>query len=105
MGIGSAILIICVWAAGIILGLVGKVTDNEDMVSFADILAWAAAGFGTGCALSVLVNHAEETKEPQIVSQQCVSYNGTEYCGKQHIETETRIIDVDGNGNITIKIK
>lgn len=102
---GTAIAILITWAAAIILGIIGKATDNDDLTNLADILVWIAAGLGAGCALNVLVKHAEEAKEPQIVSHQCVSYNGTEYCGKQHIETETRIIDVDGNGNITVKIK
>lgn len=102
---GTAFAIIIVWAAGIILGIVGKATDNDELVNFSEILAWIAAGLGAGCALNVLIRDAEEAKAPKIVSQQCVSYNGTEYCGKQHIETETRIIDVDGNGNITVKIK
>lgn len=105
MSVNFAIIIIVLWVAAVIVSIVGKATDNEDLVNLAEIVIWAAAGFGAGCALNVLVKHAEEEKEPKIVSQQCVVYNGTEYCGKQHIETETRIIDVDGNGNITVKIK
>lgn len=105
MSVNFAIIILVIWAAAVIISLIGKATDNEDLVNFAEIAVWACAGLGAGCALNVLVEHAEEEKKPQIVSQNCVSYNGTEYCGKQHIETETRIIDVDGNGNITVKIK
>ena len=105
MSFGIAIAILIVWAAATIISIIGKATDTDDLVNLGEIIIWAAAGLGAGCALNVLVTHAEESKEPQIVSQQCVVYNGTEYCGKQHIETETRIIDVDGNGNITVKIK
>ena len=75
------------------------------MVNFADMCAWAVAGVSAGFILYVLVHHVEEAKESQIVSQQCIVYNGTEYCSEQHIETETIIIDVDGNDNITVKIK
>lgn len=105
MSFNFAIIILVLWAVALVISIIGKATDNDEMVNFADIAIWAAAGFGAGCALNVLVSHAEESKEPQIVSHQCVVYNGTEYCGKQHIETETRIIDVDGNGNITVKMK
>jgi hypothetical protein len=76
------------------------------MVDFADICAWTVAGVSSvGCALYFLVQHVEEAKELPLVSKQCVVYNGAEYCSEQHIETETIIIDVDGNDNITVKIK
>lgn len=100
MTLDLAILILIVWAVAVIYGSIGRVVDYEKMVNFADICAWAVAGISAGCALYVLVNHVEEAKE-----QLCVVYNGTEYCSTQHSETETIIIDVDGNGNITVKLK
>lgn len=100
MTLDLAILILIVWAAAVIYYIIGRVVDYEKMVNFADICAWAVAGISAGCALYVLVHHVEEAKE-----QLCVVYNGTEYCSTQHSETETIIIDVDGNGNITVKLK
>ena len=104
MPLNLAIIILTVWATAVILGIIGRVIDNEEMVNFADICAWAVAGVSAGCALYVLVHHDEEAKE-QHVSKQCVVYNGAEYCSMEHIETETIIIDADGNGNITVKLK
>lgn len=100
MTLELAILILIVWAVAVIYGIIGRVVDYEKMVNFADICAWAVAGISAGCALYVLVHNVEEAKE-----QLCVVYNGIEYCSTQHIETETTIIDVDGNGNITVKLK
>lgn len=100
MTLDLAILILIVWATAVIIGIIGRVEEDEEMVNFADICAWAVAGVSACCALYVLVHHVEEAKE-----QLCVVYNGTEYCSTQHIETETIIIDVDENGNITVKLK
>lgn len=104
MPLTLAVVILIVWVTAVILGIIGRVIDNEEMVNFADICAWALAGVSVGCALYFLVQHVEEAKETPLVSQQCVVHNGTEYCNKR-IETETIIIDVDGNDNITVKIK
>jgi len=104
MPLNLAIITLIVWATAVILGIIGRVIGDEEMVNFADICAWALAGVSAGCVLYVLVHHVEEAKE-QLVSQLCIVYNGTEYCSTQHIETETIIIDVDGNDNITVKIK
>lgn len=100
MTLNLAILILILWATAVIYGSIGRVVNYEKMVNFADICAWAVAGISAGCALYVLVHHVKEAKE-----QLCVVYNGTEYCSTQHSETETIIIDVDGNGNITVKLK
>ena len=105
MPLTLAVVILIVWVTAVILGIIGRVINNEEMVNFADICAWALAGVSAGCVLYVLVHHVEEAKEPPLVSQLCIVYNGTEYCSTQHIETETIIIDVDGNDNITVKIK
>lgn len=105
MPLNLAIVTLIVWATAVILGIIGRVIGDEEMVNFADICAWALAGVSAGCVLYVLVHHVEEAKESQLVSQLCIVYNGTEYCSTQHIETETIIIDVDGNDNITVKIK
>lgn len=105
MTLALAILILIVWAAAVIYGIIGRVVYYEKMINFSDICAWAVAGVSACCALYVLVHHVEEAKEPQLVYQQCIVYNGTEYCSTQHIETETIIIDVDGNDSITVKIK
>ena len=105
MLLNLAVVILIVWATAVILGIFGRAIEDEKMVNFADMCAWAVAGVSAGCVLYVLVHHVEEAKESQIVSQQCIVYNGTEYCSEQHIETETIIIDVDGNDNITVKIK
>ena len=100
MTLDLAILILIVWAAAVIYGIIGRVVNYEKMVNFSDICAWAVAGISVYCALYVLVHHVKEAKEqPRVV------YNGTEYSSKQHIETETIIIDVDENGNITVKLK
>ena len=104
MTIEFALLILILWGTAVILGIIGRVIPDEEMINVADICAWAVAGVSAGCALYVLVHHVEEAKE-QHVSQLCVVYNGTEYCSKQNIETETIIIDVDENGNITVKLK
>jgi hypothetical protein len=105
MTLHLAVVILTVWATAVILGIIGRVINNEEMVNFSDICAWTVAGVSSvGCALYVLGHHIEEAKEPPLVSQQCVVHNGTEYCNKR-IETETIIIDVDGNDNITVKIK
>ena len=105
MTLNLAIVILIVWCTAVIIGIIGTVTDNDEMVIFADICAWAVASVSSvGCALYFLVQHIEEAKEPPLVSQQCVVHNGTEYCNKR-IETETIIIDEDENGNITVKIK
>lgn len=100
MTLDLAILILILWATAFVIGIIGRVEEDEEMVNFADICAWAVAGISAGCALYVLVHHVKEEKE-----QLCVVYNGTEYCSMQHSETETIIIDVDGNGNITVKLK
>ena len=100
MTLDLAILILIVWAAAVIYGIIGRVVNYEKMVNFSDICAWAVAGISASCALYVLVHHVEEAKE-----QLCVVYNGTEYCSTQHSETETIIIDVDENGNTTVKLK
>ena len=105
MTIEFALLILILWGTAVILGIIGRVIPDEEMINVADICAWAVAGVSAGCALYVLVHHVEEAKEPQHVSQLCIVYNGTEYCSIEHIETETIIIDADGNGNITVKIK
>ena len=105
MTLNLAILILILWGTAVILGIIGRVIGDKEMINFADICAWVVAGVSAVCALYVLVHHVEEAKEPQHVSQLCVVYNGTEYCSKQNIETETIIIDEDGNGNITVKIK
>lgn len=105
MPLTLAVVILIVWVTAVILGIIGRVINNEEMVNFADICAWAVAGVSAGFILYVLVYHVEEAKEPPLVSQQCVIHNGAEYCSEQHIETETIIIDVDGNDNITVKIK
>lgn len=99
-----AVVILIVWATAVILGIFGRVIEDEKMVDFADICAWAVAGVSAVLLIYVLVHHIEEAKELPLVSQQCVIHNGTEYCNKR-IETETIIIDVDGNDNITVKIK
>lgn len=105
MTLHLAIVILTVWATAVILGIIGRVINNEEMINFSDICAWTVAGVSSvGCALYVLGHHIEEAKEPPLVSQQCVVHNGTEYCNKR-IETETIIIDVDGNDSITVKIK
>ena len=105
MTLNLAIIILIVWATAVIIGIIGRVIDDEEMVDFADICAWTVAGVSSvGCALYFLVKHVEEAKESPLVSQQCVVHNGTEYCNKR-IETETIIIDVDGNDSITVKIK
>ena len=105
MPLNLAVVILIVYVTAVIIGIIGRVIDDEEMVDFADICAWAVAGVSSvGCALYFLVHHIEEAKEPQLVSQQCVVHNGTEYCNKR-IETETIIIDVDGNDSITVKIK
>ena len=104
MTLNLAILILILWGTAVILGIIGRVIGDKEMINFADICAWAVAGVSAGCALYVLVHHVEEAKEPH-VSQLCIVYNGTEYCSMEHIETETIIIDEDGNGNITVKIK
>lgn len=100
MTLSLAIVTLIVWAAAVIYGIIGRIVDYEKMVNFSDICAWAVAGISAYCALYVLVHHVKEAKEPL-----CVVYNGTEYCSTQHSETETIIIDVDGNGNITVKRK
>lgn len=105
MPLNLAIVILIVWATAVILGIFGRAIEDEKMVNFADICAWAVASVSAVLLIYVLVHHVEEAKEPQLVYQQCVVYNGTEYCSEQHIETETIIIDVDGNDNITVKIK
>ena len=105
MPLNLAVVILIVWATAVILGIFGRAIEDEKMVNFADICAWAVAGVSAVFILYFLVQHVEEAKEPQLVYQQCVVYNGTEYCSEQHIETETIIIDVDGNDNITVKIK
>jgi hypothetical protein len=105
MTLHLAVVILTVWATAVILGIIGRVINNEEMINFSDICAWTVAGVSSvGCALYVLGHHIEEAKEPPLVSQQCVVHNGTEYCNKR-IETETIIIDVDGNDNIIVKIK
>lgn len=105
MPLNLAIVTLIVWATAVILGIFGRAIEDEKMVNFADICAWAVAGVSAVFILYILGLHAEEAKEPQSVSQLCIVYNGTEYCSEQHIETETIIIDVDGNDNITVKIK
>ena len=105
MTLNLAIVILIVWATAVIIGIIGIVIDDEKMVNFADICAWAVAGVSAVFILYFLVQHVEEAKEQQLVSQLCIVYNGTEYCSTQHIETETIIIDVDGNDSITVKIK
>ena len=106
MTLNLAIVILIAYVTAVIIGIIGRVIDDEEMVDFADICAWAVAGVSSiSCALYFLVQHVEEAKEPQLVYQQCIVYNGTEYCSTQHIETETIIIDVDGNDSITVKIK
>lgn len=100
MTIEFALLILILWATAFIIGIIGRVIKDEEMINFADICAWVVAGVSACCVLNVLVHHDKEAKE-----QLCVVYNGTEYCSKQNIETETIIIDVDGNGNITVKLK
>ena len=104
MTLNLAIIILIVLGTAVIIGIIGTVTDNDEMVDFADICAWAVAGVSAVFILYFLVKHVEEAKESPLVSQQCVVHNGTEYCNKR-IETETIIIDVDGNDNITVKIK
>jgi len=105
MTLHLAVVILTVWVTAVIVGIIGRVIEDEKMINFADICAWAVAGVSSvGCALYVLGHHIEEAKEPPLVSQQCVVHNGTEYCNKR-IETETIIIDVDGNDSITVKIK
>ncbi len=105
MTLHLAVVILTVWATAVILGIIGRVIGDKEMINFSDICAWTVAGVSSvGCALYVLGHHIEEAKEPPLVSQQCVVHNGTEYCNKR-IETETIIIDVDGNDNITVKIK
>ncbi len=105
MTFNSAIVILIVWATAVIIGIIGRVIGDKEMINFSDICAWAVAGVSSvGCALYFLVQHVEEAKETPLVSQQCVVHNGTEYCNKR-IETETIIIDVDGNDSITVKIK
>ena len=106
MTLHLAIIILIVLGTAVIIGIIGTVTDNDEMVDFAVICAWVVACVSSvGCALYFRVHHVEEAKEPQSVSQLCIVYNGTEYCSTQHIETETIIIDVDGNDSITVKIK
>ena len=105
MTLNLAILILSLWCIAAIIGIIGTVIDDEKMINFADICAWVVASVSSvGCALYFLEHHIEEAKEPALVSQLCVIHNGTEYCYKL-IETETIIIDEDGNGNITVKIK
>lgn len=105
MTLNSAIVILIAYGTAVIIGIIGRVIGDKEMINFSDICAWAVAGVSSvGCALYFLVQHIEEAKEPQLVSQQCVVHNGTEYCNKR-IETETIIIDVDGNDSITVKIK
>ena len=106
MTLNLAILILSLWCIAAIIGIIGTVIDDEKMINFADICAWVVASVSSvGCALYFLEHHIEEAKEPALVSQLCIVYNGTEYCSMEHIETETIIIDADGNGNITVKIK
>jgi len=105
MPLNLAIVILIAYGTAVIIGIIGRAIDDEKMVNFADICAWAVAGVSAVFILYILVHHVEEAKEPPLVSQQCVVYNGAEYCSEQHIETETIIIDVDGNDNITVKIK
>lgn len=104
MTLHLAIVILIAYGTAVIIGIIGRITDDEEMVDFADICAWAVAGVSAVLLIYVLVHHIEEAKELPLVSQQCVIHNGTEYCNKR-IETETIIIDVDGNDNITVKIK
>ena len=105
MTLNLAILIVIVLCIAAIICIIGTVIDDEEMINFADICAWVVASVSSvGCALYFLEHHIEEAKEPH-VSQLCIVYNGTEYCSMEHIETETIIIDVDENGNITVKIK
>lgn len=105
MTLHLAIVILTVWVTAVIVGIIGRVIGDKEMINFSDICAWTVAGVSSvGCALYVLCHHIEEAKELPLVSQQCVVHNGTEYCNKR-IETETIIIDVDGNDNITVKIK
>jgi len=104
MTLNLAIVILTVWVTAVIVGIIGRVIDDEKMVNFSDICAWTVAGVSAGFILYFLVQHVEEAKELPLVSQQCVVHNGTEYCNKR-IETETIIIDVDGNDSITVKIK
>lgn len=106
MPLNLAIVILTVCVTAVIVGIIGRVIGDKEMINFSDICAWTVAGVSSvGCALYVLGHHIEEAKEPPLVSQQCVVHNGTEYCSTQHIETETIIIDVDGNDSITVKIK
>ena len=105
MPLTLAVVILILWCTAVILGIIGRVIPDKEMIDVSDISIWAVAGASAGCALYVLAHHVEEVKEPQRVSQLCVVYNGTEYCSKQNIETETIIIDADGNGNITVKLK
>ena len=104
MPLNLAVVILIVWATAVILGIFGRAIEDEKMVNFADICAWAVAGVSAVFILYFLVQHVEEAKEPPLVSQQCVVHNGTEYCNNR-IETETIIIDEDGNDSITVKIK
>ena len=105
MPLNLAIVILTVWVTAVIVGIIGRVIGDKEMINFSDICAWTVAGVSSvGCALYVLGQHIEEAKEPPLVSQQCVVHNGTEYCNKR-IETETIIIDVDRNDSITVKIK
>lgn len=57
-----AIIILILWAAAVIISLIGKATDNEDLVNFAEIVILAAAGFGAGCALNVLAKMLKKRK-------------------------------------------
>lgn len=105
MPLNLAVVILIVWATAVILGIFGRAIEDEKMVNFADICAWAVASVSAVLLIYVLGHHVEEAKEQQLVSQLCIVYNGTEYCSMQNIETETIIIDVDENGNITVKLK
>ena len=106
MPLNSAIVILIAYGTAVIIGIIGRVIGDKEMINFSDICAWAVAGVSSvGCALYFLVQHVEEAKAQQLVSQLCIVYNGTEYCSTQHVETETIIIDVDGNDSITVKIK
>lgn len=106
-------IIIAAWAFALLMSIIGLITDDENVKSFADIIAWAAAGLGCGCAIAHFVNkHDTEQPKQEIAIEQkadttktCVTVDGTKYCGLMHIENEKQIIDITPDGVTNVQVK
>ena len=108
MQIAIASITVAGWLIALILKFVYLISDDDSFEHFSDMIMWAVGGFGAGFAIVFLV-HQYKDMHPEVEqptkAEKCITFEGSNYCGPQRIETSKQTIVIDSSGQVTVFVK